>query len=98
MKALALTVQKLWRRFKFLKSSSKVKVKVHKVINFVSNGKVLPEEIYMCNMKALALMFQNLWPRLKFLKSRLKVKVKVTRSKILPPVERFCQRQCTCEV
>ena len=67
---------------KFLKSCSKVKVKGHKVKNFVSNGKVLSEEIYMCNMKGLALTVQKLWPRLKFLKSRSKVKVKGHRVKI----------------
>ena len=85
MEALALTIKKLWPRLKFLKNSLKVKVKGHKVKNFVSNGKVLSEGIYMCNMKALALMFQKLWPRLKFLKSRSKVKV--TRPKILVPLE-----------
>ena len=47
IKGLALTVQKLWPRLKFLKSSSKVKVKGHKVKNFVSNGKVLSEGLYM---------------------------------------------------
>ena len=66
MKALPLTIKKLWPRIKFLKSSSKVKVKDHKVKNFVSNGKVLSEEIYMCNMKALPLTIQKIWPRLKF--------------------------------
>ena len=65
-----------------MKSSSKVKVKGHKVKNFVSNRKVLSEEIYMCNMKGLALTFQKLWPRLKFMKSRSKVKVKGLRVQI----------------
>ena len=53
--------------FKFLNSSSKVKVKGHKVKNFGSNGKVLSEGINMCNIKGLvALTVQKLWPRLKF--------------------------------
>ena len=68
MIALPFTVQKLWPRLKYLKGSSKVKVKGHKVKNFVLNGKVLSEGIYMCNMKGLALMVQKLWQRLKFLK------------------------------
>ena len=55
-------VQKLWPRLKFLNSSLKVKVKGHKVKNFVSNGKVLPEGIYMGNMNGLALTVQKLWP------------------------------------
>ena len=58
-------------KLKFLKSSSKVKVK-----NFISNLKVLSKEIYMCYMKGLALTVQKLWPRLKFFKSSSKVKVK----------------------
>ena len=82
MKALALTVKKLWPRLKFLKCSSKVKVKGHKVKQFVLNGKVLSGGIYMCNMKGLALTVQKLWPRLKFLKSRSKVKVKGHRVQI----------------
>ena len=64
MKGLALTVQKLWPRLKFLKSRSKVKG--HKVKNSVSNGKVLSEGIHMCNIKGLTLSVQKLWPRLKF--------------------------------
>ena len=59
MKALALTVQKLWPRLKFLNSSSKVKVKGHKVKNFISNGKDLSEGICMCNIKVLALTVQK---------------------------------------
>ena len=59
MKGLALTVQKLWPRLKFFKSSLKVKVKGHKVKNFVSNGKALSEGIYMCNMKGLAHMVKK---------------------------------------
>ena len=66
MKDLALMSQKLWPRLKFLKSSSKVKVKGHKVKNFVSNGKILSEGIYMYNIKGLVLIVQKLWPRLKF--------------------------------
>ena len=77
MKGLALTVQKLWPRLKFLKSSLKVKVKGHKVKNFGSNGKVLPEGIYMCKMEGLAHMVQKLWQKLELLKSGSKVKVKV---------------------
>ena len=72
---------------KFLKSCSKVKVKGHKVKNVVSNGNVLSEGRYMCNMKGLALMVHKLWPKLKFLK---KVKVKVTGSKFLVSIERSC--------
>ena len=34
MKGLALMVQKLWPKLKFLKSSSKVKVKGHRAPNF----------------------------------------------------------------
>ena len=98
MKALALTIQKLWPRLKFLKNSSKVKVKGHKVKNFVSNGMVLSEGIYMYNMKGLALMVQKLWPRLKFLKSRSKVKIKVTSPKILLPLERPSLKVYTCEI
>ena len=60
MKALALTVQKLWPRVKFLKSSAEVKVKGHKVKILASNGKILSEVIYMCNMKGLALTVQKL--------------------------------------
>ena len=71
-----LTFRKLWPRFKFFKSSLKVKVKGHRVKNFVSNEKVLSEEIHMCNMKGLALRVQKLWSCLKFLKSSSKVKVK----------------------
>ena len=73
-----------------------VKVKGHKVKNFVSNGKVLSEGIYMCNLKGLALTVQQLWPRLKFLKSRSKVKV--TRPKILVPLERPSLKEYTCEI
>ena len=62
MKALALTNLKSWPRLKFLQTSSKVKVKGHKVKNFASNGKVLSEGIYMCNMKGLALIVQKVWP------------------------------------
>ena len=56
MKAIALTVQKLWPRLEFLKNSLKVKVKSHRAKKFGSNGKILSEGIYMCNMKGLALM------------------------------------------
>ena len=61
------------------------KIKIFKIVtqrsrsqgqNFVSNGKVLSEGIYMENMQALALAVQKLWPKLKFLKSSSKVKVK----------------------
>ena len=82
MKGLALTVQKLWPRLKFLKRSSKVKVKGHKVKKIVSNRKVLSEGIYMCNMKGPALMVQKLLPKLKFSKSSSKVKVKGHRVRI----------------
>ena len=82
MKALALTVQKFWSKLKFLKSSSKVKLKGNKVKNLVSNEKVLSEGIYMCNMKGLALVVQKLWPKLKFIKSSSKVKVKSHRVQI----------------
>ena len=50
--------------------------------------------MYICNMK-------DLWPlgtmakTLKFFKSRSNVKVKVTRSKILVPTERSCDKECT---
>ena len=80
--SVALTVQKLWPRLKFLKSSSKVKIKGHKVKNFVSNGKVLSQGICMSNMKGLALVVQKLWLKLKFLKSSSKVKVKGHKVKI----------------
>ena len=53
---------KLWPRLKFLKSRSKVKVKGHKVKSFASDGKVLSDRIYMCNMKGLALIVQKVWP------------------------------------
>ena len=76
MKALVLTVKKIWVRLKFFKSSLKVKVKGYWVKNFGSNGKILSEEIYMCNMKGLALLVQKLYQKLKFLKSSSKVKVK----------------------
>ena len=46
-------------------------------------------------MKALPLLIRKLWPRLKFFKSRSNVKVKVTRSKILVPTERSCDKECT---
>ena len=101
MKALSLTIQKIWPRLKFLKSGSKVKVKGQKVKNFVSSGKVLSEGIYMCNMnnmKGLALTVQKLWPRLKFLKSRSKIEVKVTRPKVLVPLERPSHKVYTCEI
>ena len=63
MKGLALMVQNIRPRLKFLKGSSKVKVKGHKVINFVSNEKVLPEGISMCNIKALAFMVQKVFKK-----------------------------------
>ena len=59
---------KVIAKAKVFKNSSKVKVKGHWVKNFGSNGKILSEETYMCNMKGLALMVQKLWPKLKFLK------------------------------
>ena len=82
MKGLALKVQNLWPRLTFLKSISKVKVRGHKVKNFVSNGKFFSEGIYMCNMKGQALMVQKLLPKLKFSKSSSKVKVKGHRVRI----------------
>ena len=85
-------------KLKFLKSSSKVKVKGHKVKNFVSNGKVLSEGIYMGNMKGLAITVQKLWLRLKFLKNRSNVKVKVTRPKIFVPSVRPRLKEYTCEI
>ena len=84
-------------KFKFLKSSSKVKVKGHKVKNFGSNGKVLSQGTYMCNMKGLALTVHKLWPSLKFLKNGSKVKVKVTSPKIVVPLERPSPKVYTCE-
>ena len=98
MKTLALTVQNLWQRLKFLKSSSKVKVKGHKVKNFGSNGKVLSEVIYMCNMKGLALLVQKLWPKLKFLKVAQRSRSKVTWSKFLVTIERSSLGKYTSEI
>ena len=82
MEAAALTVQKLWPRLKFLRSSLKVKVKGQRVKNFESNGKILSEGTCMCNMKGLALLVQKLWQKLKLLKSKSKVKVKGNRVQI----------------
>ena len=98
MKAIALTVQKLWPRLEFLKNSLKVKVKSHRAKKFGSNGKILSEGIYMCNMKGLARMVQKLWPKLKFLKSGSRVKVKGHRSNFLIPIERPCLQEYICEI
>ena len=72
MKALSLTVQKLWPRLKFSKCRSKVKV-----TKFGNDGNVLTQGIHLWNMKAISLMVHKLWSRLKFLKCRSKVMVKV---------------------
>ena len=98
MKGLPLTIQKIWPRLQFLKSGTKVKVKGHKVKNFVSNGIPLSGGIYMSNMKGLALVVQKLRPKLKFLKSRSKVKTKGHWVKFLVSVERSCLSEYTCEI
>ena len=100
MKALYLTVHKLWPRLKSLKRMSNFKVKVtrSKIMVHCMMWKVLSQGIHMWNMKALCLTVHKLWPWLKFLKSRSNFKVKVTRSNIMVWCERSCHKKYTCEI
>ena len=64
-------------KVKVFENSSKVKVKGHKVKNFVPNGKVLSEGIYMCNMKGLTSSYgSEVMAKVKVFKNSSKVKVK----------------------
>ena len=65
----------------------------HEVKTYCTMWKVLSQEIHMCNMKALSLLVRKLWPRVKFFRRRSNCKVKVTRSKIMVPCERSCQKK-----
>ena len=82
-------------KVKVFKSRSNFKVKVK---NVGTHGKVLSQQMYICNMKALPLLVRKLSPRLKFFESRSNFKVKVTRSKTLVPNERTCHKECTYEI
>ena len=68
MKALALMVQTLWPRLKFLESSSKVKVKGHKVRNIVSNGKVSSKGIIHVKYESRSSKGLEVMAKVKFLK------------------------------
>ena len=67
-KAVALTIQKLLARLKFLESWSKVKGQGHKVKIVCSQEKALSHKIFMWSTKALALIVQKLLGRLLFKK------------------------------
>ena len=79
IKALALTVQKLFKAsLKFSKKCVELQGQGHSVNNNDTHGKVLSEGILRWNIKALALTVQKLLAWLKFSKNGSNAKVKVT--------------------
>ena len=85
IKALAFIVQKLLAKLKNFKDRSNSKVKVTRLKNVGTNGKVWPLEILMWKIKALALTVQKL---LASFQKKSNSKVKVTGLKLIVPTER----------
>ena len=72
MKASSLRIKKLWLMIKFVRSRSKVTVKVT-CSKFIYHQKGLVIRNTDAKNKALSVRIRKLWPKVKFFKSRSKV-------------------------